>query len=106
MNNDLLKAILAMDSYNRSYNEGIIVTSTSLGDAVILQKQVNGVGVTFDSQTLGILPKDNPSDPDVRRDIDIGFYAIAYEYDGEVIISYRGMGARSQPIRRTAPTLH
>ena len=90
MSNDLLKAILAMDSYNRSYNEGIIVTGTSLGGATILQRQIGGVNANFDSQALGILPKDNPSDPDVRRDIDVGFYAIAHEYNEEVIISYRG----------------
>ncbi len=92
MTNDLLKAILAMDSYNRSYNEGIELEGTSLGAINILQKYDGQNWVNFDSSTL----TDSEGE---RRDADISFYAIAYERTyqdennqtvSEIIISYRG----------------
>ncbi len=75
MSNDLFKAILAMDAYNRSYNQGIEgIDGDFLGSAEIIS----------DSAIFGDVPNTNPG---IRKDANIGFYAIAYEYQGEVIIS-------------------
>jgi hypothetical protein len=65
-------AILALDAYNRGYNPGMTFTGdsdsvgTEIGDATILQ-------ATDD------LPSQNSS-----------FYAVAYSWEGETVISYRG----------------
>ncbi|TAL40169.1 MAG: tandem-95 repeat protein [Alphaproteobacteria bacterium] len=75
MDNKLFQAILAMDSYNRSYGEGVILTGTSVGTATILT----------DSEIFG-----NVEGSDIRKDANIGFYAIAYQYDGQTTIAYRG----------------
>lgn len=72
---ELMYAILAMDSYNRGYNPGITLTGTQVGNATI--------GV--DSAVLNT----DPNDPN-RIDQDAGFYAVAYHWNGETIISYRG----------------
>lgn len=82
----LMQAILSMDSYNRNYAEGIKLEGTTLGSATIF----------LDSQTLGILQDSNgaaildENDQPIRRDVDMGFYAIAYSYGGSTVISYRG----------------
>lgn len=82
MDTNLMYAILAMDSYNRGYNEGIVVSGTSLGGATI----------SMDSEILG-----NVGSTEIRRDEGISFYALAYSYDSngdgigdQTIISYRG----------------
>lgn len=86
MSNDLLKAILSMDAYNRSYNQGIELTGTTFGGVTII-KDSEDLGFKLDSNGNQVLDAEgNP----IRKDADIGFYAIAYEYQGEVIISYRG----------------
>jgi Ca2+-binding RTX toxin-like protein len=72
---NLMKAILAMDSYNRGYDEGILfseggnVINTQLGSATIVQQS------DFQANTDGV---------------NAGFYALAYTYNGETVISYRG----------------
>ena len=85
MNRDLFLAILAMDSYNRGYGEGIsgLVPSGNLGKAQIIN----------DSLALG-------GTPDDRLDAQSSFYAIAYDMtgasgfaDGERVIAYRGTDA-------------
>jgi hypothetical protein len=68
---DLFLSILALDSYNRGYNAGIKITGndtpgTKLGSAEILQSRGSEV----------------PADK--------GFYGIAYTWNNEKIISYRG----------------
>ena len=75
MNRSLFLAILAMDSYNRGYSQGIrlLTASGAIGSATI----------TSDSLILG-------GDPDDRYDARAGFYAIAYSWNGERVISYRG----------------
>ena len=70
---ELFNAILSMDAYNRSYDENIILNGSPVGDANIIT----------DSSVL--LDENNQ-----RSDDDIGFYAFAYSYKGETIISYRG----------------
>lgn len=74
MNRDLFLSILAMDSYNRGYGEGLgnleaVPHVTRLGNATIIQQSDTDSG-----------------DPGV----DAGFYAIAYDWNGETVISYRG----------------
>jgi hypothetical protein len=74
MNRDLFLSILALDSYNRGYGQRIadlpvVLNSTQLGTAVIIRQSdiaANTDGVNAD------------------------FYAVAYTYNGETIISYRG----------------
>lgn len=68
---NLFKSLLAMDAYNHGYNEGIIVPGdqSQLGTATFLDQ----------SDTQSGYPG-----------YDAGFYAIAYNWNGETIISYRG----------------
>jgi len=79
LSNELMNSILAMDAYNRGYDAGVGLNGFSLGSAQLMTT-VNDLGVTvlFDS---GILP---------NSDENIGFYGIAYNYNGETVISYRG----------------
>ena len=71
---DLMLAILAMDSYNRGYGEGI----TGLGG---LGSHIGDAIISTDSETTSSTKDDAQ---------DAGFYAVAYELSGETIISYRG----------------
>lgn len=75
MNIELFKAILAMDAYNRSYDEGIKLTDKQIGNAQII----------IDSESLGVI-----SGTQQRLDQYTGFYALAYNYNNSTIISYRG----------------
>lgn len=80
MNSDLLKAILAMDSYNRGYGAGIDLGENSdainveIANATIYDNSTRALGTGVDSA--------------------VGFYAIAYTVGtgpgAETIISYRG----------------
>lgn len=73
----LFQAILSIDSYNRGYNPGLQLTGTRIGSAVIGR----------DSSIL--------TEGDQRLDIDAGFYAISYDWDGTTVISYRGTSPQS-----------
>jgi Lipase (class 3) len=66
MDRDLFLSILALDSYNHGYNAGTKMTETQIGLA---------------TTTL---------DTDNQAARNIGFYAIAYDWNGEKVISYRG----------------
>ncbi|GJL65542.1 MAG: hypothetical protein NPIRA05_05130 [Nitrospirales bacterium] len=66
---ELMYAILAMDAYNRGYNPGLVYEGNSIGTATVTQQ----------SET-------SPNSPEVNA----GFYAVSYEWNGETIISYRG----------------
>ena len=72
MDSKLFNAILAMDSYNRGYNAGI--TFDALSDEIGTK-----IGSATIYDTLGSTLAES-----------VGFYAIAYSYNGETIISYRG----------------
>lgn len=76
MNDELFKAILAMDAYSRGYDKAIRITGsgTQLGTA------------QFVGQSS--IAANSP-------EIDAGFYAIAYSYNGQTIISYRGTSTSS-----------
>ena len=70
MNRDLFLAILSMDSYNRGYDVGLkgLDEAGSIGTATIR---------TF-----------RPGEKDGWQAA--GFYAIAYNWNGETVIAYRG----------------
>lgn len=72
MNRDLFLAILSMDSYNRRYDQGIggLPNSGSIGNATFL---------TDAASVLGL-----------QQAQSAGFYAIAYNWNGETVIAYRG----------------
>ncbi|MGY6646072.1 MAG: hypothetical protein ACXIVD_12705 [Salinarimonas sp.] len=82
---DVFKALLALDVYNREYGEGII-----------LEENANDLGY---AEYLTVLrPKENEGDEDIEfgpdpASIAASFYARAYTYNGEIIISYRGTDA-------------
>lgn len=64
MNEKLMKAILALDSYNRGYDEGIKIVDSNLV-----------VGSTLGNYTI-IQQSDYQTDTD---GVDAGFYTIAYQ---------------------------
>jgi hypothetical protein len=67
---DLFLAVLAMDAYNRGYNNGVVLTGNQLGNAT----------PGADSSILG-----------TGADSSVGFFAQAYTLtDGQTLISYRG----------------
>jgi hypothetical protein len=69
ISSDLFLSILAMDSYNRGYDEGIKLSGTTIGNATLEQR----------SQIA-------PGSPEVLA----GFFAQSYSWNGQKIISYRG----------------
>jgi hypothetical protein len=71
MNADLFLAILAMDSYNRGYDQGIRVTRGG-----------NAIGAAF------LIDQSDVETNSIARQI--GFYARAYNWVGKKVISYRG----------------
>lgn len=75
ISSELMYAILAMDAYNRGYNPGMVLTGPQIGSATI----------STDSTEEFRDPVSDPEDP--TPDQTAGFYAVAYEWDGETIIS-------------------
>jgi hypothetical protein len=73
MNSDLMMAVLSMDAYNRGYGAGLSVPGTSVGYAAIIQ----------DSSIL----KDNNGN---SLDQPANFYAVAYQWNGQTVVSFRG----------------
>ena len=67
ISSELMYAILAMDAYNRGYNPAIVLGGTNIGTATIGSDE--------------LLPEGSEA---------AGFYAVAYAWNGETIISYRG----------------
>ncbi|MEQ1718115.1 MAG: hypothetical protein ABL907_19410 [Hyphomicrobium sp.] len=63
MDTDLMLSIFALDAYNRGYAAGTNIVGEGLGTAT-----------KYDDQA----------------DSGIGFYGIAYNWNGETVISYRG----------------
>ncbi len=75
---ELMYAILAMDAYNQGYKPGIAHDETQIGTAT----------KTTDST---LVFKDPNADPnDLTPDEVVDFYAAAYSYNGQTVISYRG----------------
>ncbi|WP_236759713.1 calcium-binding protein [Agrobacterium tumefaciens] len=71
---ELFLAILSMDAYNRGYNRGVV--DGGLGG---VGSSIGTATVTLQSDTLTGTPG-----------VDAGFYAIAYKWGTETVISYRG----------------
>ena len=73
ISNELMKAILSMDAYNRGYGAGISNLSDAtdgsikIGNATLINTSTEELGTGVDSS--------------------IGFYALAYSYGGETVIS-------------------
>lgn len=80
MNSTLMKAILSMDAYNRGYDAGIEFHNADQ----TVNREVGNYTITAHSSDL----LDEAGNPNV--DDNIGFYALAYAYNGETVISYRG----------------
>jgi hypothetical protein len=73
---NLMYAILAMDAYNRGYNPGIAGLSEASDGTV----QIGTATITKNLEDAQLS----------NQAIAAGFYAVAYEWNGETIISYRG----------------
>lgn len=86
VNPTLMKAILAMDVYNRGYNQALQLSGTSIGNATVIADSENQ-GPLLDNSGNPVLDENNQQ---IRKDANFGFYAVAYGYGGETIISYRG----------------
>lgn len=77
MNRDLFLAILALDSYNRGYGKRLAFVGSQTG------RDTGEVGRQLGTAT--ILKQDISDEA-----FDADFYAIAYNWNGETVISYRG----------------
>ena len=77
MNDKLMKSILAMDSYNRGYDAKIHFGNDENNSEAINGVTKIGQATVYDS--------DNGNEAQAAD-----FYAIAYEYNNETVISYRG----------------
>ncbi|MCL4673892.1 MAG: hypothetical protein KJZ64_13395 [Sphingomonadaceae bacterium] len=77
MNRDVFLSLLALDAYNRGYgaNVGGLPESGEIGDASITTRQE-----IFGDDAAAILQNWQAA----------GFYAIAYDWNGERVISFRG----------------
>lgn len=73
MSTDLFLAILSLDSYNRGYDPGLAVNGSQLGNA----------SLSIDSSVL--------RDANGQRfDQPVSFFAQAYSWNDQTVISYRG----------------
>jgi hypothetical protein len=71
MNREVMLSLLALDSYNRGYGQSVGGLSNSgMIGTVTIRRQSN---ITENS-----------------AEVAAGFYAIAYEWNNETVISYRG----------------
>ena len=75
MNSELMKAILAMDSYNRGYDPGI-----KFGNLAEDSEAINGI-----TKIGNAVVHRSQNSVEAKN---VGFYAIAYDYNGEKVISY------------------
>ena len=66
---DVFMSILAMDSYNRRYGEGIQISGTAVGTA-----------------SIGAASSTLPNSPELGA----SFFAQSYTWNGKTVISYRG----------------
>jgi hypothetical protein len=77
---DLFLAILSMDAYNRGYGAGISDGGENDPDGLGgIESHIGGATIV------------NQSNVAANSDaVNAGFYAIAYDWNGETVISYRG----------------
>jgi hypothetical protein len=74
MTTELYMALLAMDSYNRGYGQGLDIvaagaSNTQIGNAIVGQSSVIGA---------------------ISPEVAAGFFAQSYTLNGQKIIAYRG----------------
>ena len=79
MDRDVFLSLLALDAYNRSYGQNVVLTT---GDSTTGQ---NERGRRIGNATI----LRDANDPEGIAQA-AGFYAIAYDWNGERVISYRG----------------
>jgi hypothetical protein len=80
MNREVFLSLLALDAYNRGYGQTLVTTA---GDT--------NSGVDEIDRLIGNARVSAQSDVDPDTDgVNAGFYAIAYDWNGETVISYRG----------------
>ena len=82
--NDLMNAILSMDAYNRSINEGVFPVSGVAGSKNSWTEDDSIGKIVGDWKVISVSDKDDYASQ--------SFYAIAYQSmsTGEIVISYRG----------------
>lgn len=80
MNRDVFLSLLALDSYNRGYGQNVLLYK---GDSTTGQREAG--------RKLGNATVLNVNLPQGAQAA--GFYAIAYDWNGERVISYRGTNA-------------
>jgi hypothetical protein len=98
---ELMLAILAMDSYNRGYNSGIVGPNGTAQTGLGLTGQIGLATVQANSSNL-----DTPGN--VGRDQAASFFAISYSFGGNApaglanqnVISYRGTDRSRSSSRR------
>lgn len=80
MDREVFLSLLALDSYNRGYGQNLILADGDAASGVSeIGRKIGGATVSAQSDV----------DPDTAG-VNEGFYAIAYDWRGETIISYRG----------------
>ena len=80
MNREVFLSLLALDSYNRGYGQSVLLNA---GDSTSGQGEAD--------RLIGTARISRQSDVEVGTPgVSAGFYAIAYEWNGETIISFRG----------------
>lgn len=82
MSAELMYAILTMDAYNRGYNPGISGLSEVSDGSV----QIGTATISFNLDNASL----------TSQAIAAGFYAVAYQWEGETIISYRGTDSKGE----------
>lgn len=87
ISSNLMKAILSLDAYNRGYNAGIIFGNNPGNNDYSLDVANTQIGNATIITNSSLLEDDNGN---TNIDDNIGFYGIAYSYNGETIIAYRG----------------
>jgi hypothetical protein len=78
ISDDLFRAILAMDAYNRGYNAGIRSENAGPNEGL--------TGTQIGLATLSTRSNTNADSPEVAA----SFFAQAYTRNGKTVISYRG----------------
>lgn len=91
MNRDVFLSLLALDSYNRGYGQLVFVNDGDNPNGQIeTNRRIGNARVVGQSDVL--------DGSNVR---DAGFYAIAYDWKGETVISYRGTNFPNIPQEAT-----
>ncbi len=77
MNREVFLSLLALDSYNRGYGQNVLITDgDSTDDQDEIGRWIGSAQIIADDLT--------------QHAKAVGFYAIAYKWGDETIISYRG----------------